>query len=247
LRRLLKVPPQIRDTVENGAGLVLRHAPAARVAGNIDRRSDKGAAMKRENEFYLLDTRSYLGSTCMFWAIDGQGYTSNLDKAHVFNHEDAQKWADRRTHFTPLSKKSVDALATLRIDCQLIKPCHDFGSGVIIHRCQSAYDGNDICLDAGEEYNTTFNFEKAEAYTLESAAIRLNSVFGKILSRSFLLSIARRTFQKNNIDKRRMMGAAGIKYRSPRKKRETTGKSRGKLPCLRENIVGTKSARKRIV
>jgi len=57
-----------------------------------------------------------------------------------------------------------------------------------------------------------------------------NSVFGKILSRSFLLSIARRTFQKNNIDKRKMMGAAGIKYRSPRKKRELSGKSRGNCP-----------------
>ena len=35
------------------------------------------------NSFYLRDSRSNTGSSCMFWAENGNGYTTNLDRAHV--------------------------------------------------------------------------------------------------------------------------------------------------------------------
>ena len=62
--------------------------------------------MKDENEFYLRDTRSNIGSTCSFWAKNGNGYTSDLRKAEVFGKERAQKYADEQRHFIPLSKTS---------------------------------------------------------------------------------------------------------------------------------------------
>ena len=107
--------------------------------------------MKKENEFYLRDTRSDVGSTCMFWAKDGKGYVSDLDKAEVFNHEEAQKYADQKRHFVPLSKKRVDEVATIRVDMQYIKDNYDFSEGVVIHTRIGSYDGNDIYFVINEE------------------------------------------------------------------------------------------------
>lgn len=186
--------------------------------------------MPKENEFYLLDTRTYLGSTCTFWAIDGHGYVSDLTKAHVFNLKEAQKWANKKNHFTPLSKAQVDALATKRIDCQQLESDkdHSLSEGIVINSPPREFDGNDIYFLA-EDGKVTANYNEARVFTPDEALKKLTQTTGKIMSKAFLDSICRPTFQKQNINKRKMMGSAGIKYRSP-KKRIRSGKQRTNCP-----------------
>ncbi|WP_372834885.1 hypothetical protein [Pontibacterium sp.] len=181
-----------------------------------------------ENEFYLRDTRSDVGSTCMFWAKDGRGYVSDLDKAEVFTREEAQKYADRQNHFIPLSKTKVDALTTVRVDMQYLKLNTDFSKGVIVHRHCGQYDGNDIFFDDGVG-GYTADYSKAKIYESTVALCQLQNQSGAALSKAFLDTICRRTLQAENVNHRKMITAAGIKYRAPRK-RATTGKTRGNCP-----------------
>lgn len=179
-----------------------------------------------ENEFYLRDTRSDVGSTCMFWAKGGCGYSSDLARAEVFSREEAQKYADRQCHFIPLSKLKVDAVSTVRVDMQNLELNVDFSEGVIIHRNCNNYDGNDIYFEDGNG-GVTANYEEAKAYSLDDDFSKLP---GFALSKSFLDTICRRTLQAENVNHRKMITASGIKYRAPRKPRCTTGKTRGNCP-----------------
>ena len=181
------------------------------------------------DEFYLRDTRSDVGSTCMFWAKDGRGYASDLRKAEVFSHEEAQKYADRQDHFVPLSKAAVDAVATIRVDMQLLKLNCDFSKGIVIHRRFTSYDGNDIFFDDGEG-GCTADYNEAKVYAEADDLAALPNQYGAVLSKAFLDTICRPTIQQKNINHRKMITAAGIKYRSPRKKRTGTGKTRGNCP-----------------
>ena len=184
---------------------------------------------EKENKFYLRDTRSNVGSTCMFWAKGGAGYVSDLDKAEIFDEEAAQKYADQQRHFIPLSKAWVDAAATVRVDMQLLELNVDFSEGIIIHRYVGQYDGNDIFFDDGDG-GYAADYSKAKVYVSVEALAQLSNQSGAVLSKAFLDSICRRTVQAKNINHRKMITAAGIRYRAPRKKRETTGKTRGNCP-----------------
>ena len=181
-----------------------------------------------ENEFYLRDTRSDVGSTCMFWAKGGCGYTSDLSRAEIFDHAAAQNYANEKRHFIPLSKVKVDALATIRVDMQLLKLNVDFSEGIIIHRYAGQYDGNDIFFDDGDGGHTT-DYSKAKVFDMDGA-LAMSNRGGFALSKSFLDSICRPTLQAKNVNHRKMMTSAGIKYRAPRKSAATSGKTRGNCP-----------------
>lgn len=185
--------------------------------------------MINENEFYLRDTRSNVGSTCMFWAKGGCGYTSDLDKAEIFSHKDAQEYADEQRHFTPLSKAKVDAVATVRVDMQYLKMNLDFSKGYVIQRYPGQYDGNDIYF-ADEDGGETLNYEDAKVFDSPEAIAVLANQNGAVHSKAFIDSICRRTLQAKNVNHRKMMTSAGIRYRSPRKSRPTTGKTRCNCP-----------------
>lgn len=184
--------------------------------------------MKPENEFYLRDTRSDVGSTCMFWAIDGCGYTSNLAKAHVFSRQEAQEYADRREHFIPLSKSKVDLVSTIRVDMQYLETNTDLSKGIVIHKRVGSYDGNDIYF-ASADGGRTLNYNEAEVFTEDNFIEALIGTGGAVLSKAFIDTICRRTVQSENINHRKMITASGIKYRAPRQ-RMTTGKTRGNCP-----------------
>ena len=185
--------------------------------------------MSKENEFYLRDTRSDVGSTCMFWKKNGNGYGSSLVGAEVFTHEEAQKYADRKDHFIPLSKIQVDKVATIRVDMQLLELNCDFSEGMIVHRYPGQYDGNDIFFDNGTE-GYTANYSEAKVYDSMGAIIALQNQSGAVLSKKFLDAICRPTLQAENVNHRIMMTSAGIKRRAPRKGRPTMGKFRGNCP-----------------
>ena len=179
--------------------------------------------------FYLRDTRSNVGSTCMFWAKDGNGYTSNLDKAHVYTLEEAQRDFNSRHTDVPLSKKLVDAVATVRVDHQYLDDCMaGLATGCdqyVIHCNIGDFDGNDVHWKA--QKGSTVNLSDALVLSAEEVRHALWNDAVAFYHLEYAQSISRRTLQVKNVNERHMVTAAGI--RKPKRKRErpTSGRTRG--------------------
>ncbi|MGI2222640.1 hypothetical protein [Shewanella oncorhynchi] len=181
--------------------------------------------------FYLCDSRSNVGSTCLFWAQDGCGYTSNLNKAHVYTLEEAQRQFNTRHTDVPLEKTLVDELARSRVDCQYLPADGEkAGCGEYVISPKGRWDGNDI-------YWLTFdflsvNYKGAVVFSYRNALARIDElgIDANIYAKPDIDAIARRTLQAANVNERRMITAAGIRKPKRQRTRQTTGKTRGNCP-----------------
>lgn len=72
------------------------------------------------NEFYLQDTRSYVGNDVLFWAIDGRGYTTDVSKAQVYTREAAFAQHEQRRTDRPWPKEYIDRHTRPAVDHQYI-------------------------------------------------------------------------------------------------------------------------------
>ena len=72
-------------------------------------------------QFYLQDSRSYVGNDVLWWAKDGNGYTTDLSKAHVYTREEAQRQHDSRPSDIPWPKAYIAAKTRPAVDVQYIK------------------------------------------------------------------------------------------------------------------------------
>ncbi|ABM25343.1 hypothetical protein Sputw3181_2519 [Shewanella sp. W3-18-1] len=183
--------------------------------------------------FYLRDSRTNVGSTCLFWAKDGCGYTSDLNKAHVYTIEEAQRQFNSRHTDVPLCKELVDELATVRVDCQYLgdsgekSECDEY-----VICINGDWDGNDVYWlsqfgFSDINYNTATIFSYQDALDIQSLGVGINTT---IYAKADIDAIARRTFQAANVNERRMITAAGIRKPKRPRTRQTTGKARGNCP-----------------
>lgn len=73
------------------------------------------------DRFYMLCTRETVGSNASFHCHNGNGYSSNIDRAHVYTREEAQRsWELGREIDQPVCADSVDSMAVWHVDCQYI-------------------------------------------------------------------------------------------------------------------------------
>ncbi|MCS3467138.1 hypothetical protein M2401_000859 [Pseudomonas sp. JUb42] len=72
-----------------------------------------------DDQFYLQDSRSYVGDGLSFWASGG-GYTTNLEKAEVFTLSGATRQHACRETDIPWPKDYVDAHMRVGVDCQYV-------------------------------------------------------------------------------------------------------------------------------
>jgi hypothetical protein len=184
--------------------------------------------------FYLRDSRSNVGDTCLFWAKDGAGYVSDLNKAEVYTKEEAQRYFDSRDTDIPYSKEHVDQLATIRVDHQYLPDSEVKADDLCVIHIVGDYNGNDVfwLTDAYHsiEYADALVVSHAEALKKVAHLAKYN-VKADIYPKQAIDMIARRTFQVANINKRKMVTGAGIKNNHPRKRpRPTTWKTRGNCP-----------------
>jgi len=183
-----------------------------------------------DQQFYLQDTRSTVGSNAVFWNKDCRGYGANLDQLEVYTLESAQSYHNSRNSDVPLLKSIVDELSILAVDCQYLPAPFtvDENDEYVIQRT-GFWNGNDI-LFLGR-LGRSYNYEDAKIYSRSEADAYWNdrnmySVFSKLS----IDRISRRTFQACNIDKRKMISKPGIKLIKPKRVRPTTGKTRGNCP-----------------
>ena len=179
--------------------------------------------------FYKTCRHGNCGNNVVFHNKDERGYGTNLKELEVYTLEQAQKQMDYRDGSLLLLKSEVDKLAVKHVDMQYLDAEKgtplNFDDECIV-QVNGEYDGNDINFYA--EFNTTFVLSKAKVVPYQ-VAIGFSAPCRTIWLKSYLESISRDTFQVGNINKRKMITAGGVRYRTPRQS-TATGKSRGNCP-----------------
>lgn len=73
------------------------------------------------DEFYLQDSRTYVGNDMLFWAVDGKGYTTDMRKAEVYTKDEAVARHQARESDIPWPKAYIDARTRPAVDMQYVK------------------------------------------------------------------------------------------------------------------------------
>jgi hypothetical protein len=85
--------------------------------------------------FYLQDSRSYVGNDVMWWAKNGQGYTTDLRNAELYTFEEAQRQHNSRPSDIPWPKEYIDAKTRPAVDMQYIKRDEALaGTGIVLKK-----------------------------------------------------------------------------------------------------------------
>lgn len=71
--------------------------------------------------FYLQDSRSYVGNDVLWWAKDGNGYTTDLRKAQVYTKAEAVAKHESRETDIPWPKAYIDGKTRPAVDMQYIR------------------------------------------------------------------------------------------------------------------------------
>lgn len=192
-----------------------------------------------KNRFYKAN--GHVGSTLLFWAINDCGYTTNIDQAEIYTREEMQRDVDngylRNEDELPLCAESANALAQWRVDCQFIckiYPEHKDPNNEYVSVKRNCWDGNDLAFCTGMgwdfDYSKAKSFSSADIDTFTAIIERANQNM-YFVPRFHADEIARRTFQKQNINRRKMITAAGIVGLRKKRKRQSTGKTRFNCIC----------------
>ncbi|MBF8177844.1 hypothetical protein [Herminiimonas contaminans] len=85
------------------------------------------------DEYYLQDSRSYVGNDVLFWAKDGKGYTSDVSKAHIYTKAEAVARHQMRETDIPWPKSYIDAKTRPAVDMQYIRRAEALvGTGITL-------------------------------------------------------------------------------------------------------------------
>lgn len=88
-----------------------------------------------DNEYYLQDSRGYVGNDVLWWAKGGNGYTTDLSKAHVFTKEEAIQHHEWRETDIPWPKDYIDKKTRPAVDMQYINRTEALdGTGIVLKK-----------------------------------------------------------------------------------------------------------------
>lgn len=146
-----------------------------------------------------------VGSSVLFWAIDGRGYTSDIDNAEIFTKEEAREDIDRGGLRSDdefyLNVYQVDKLSEWRIDSQYVEkayPAFKDPSDEYLSFAARKRDGNDLYfLSAGGD---KCDYRNAGVLSEEGIKPHLDDSRIRFIPKCHADELARRTFQSSNID-----------------------------------------------
>lgn len=188
------------------------------------------------NRFYLACFRDNVGSNVGFHCLNGAGYSTNLDNAHVYTREEAQrKWDMAREYDQPISADHIDQIAVWKVDSQYIpseSQCTSALDEYVAYK-KNRWDGNDVYFLNIKKFTTSTDFTKASVMTPEEAW-ELDQELYVVIPFALADKAKRRTFSKNKYNPRKMVQGAGLKMpahiKRARRKKNNTGKNRWNCP-----------------
>lgn len=187
-----------------------------------------------KNRFYLRSPHGNTGSNMVFHAKDGKGYTTDLDKAHVYTLEEAQaEYNYARDGEHPVSADHVDDLAIHKVDHQYLPIESVFAGWAKEFVCfeKGVYDGNDVYW-IGELGKST-DYSNAHVYT-QNEAIQIDDQKFIVLPKVMASVQTRRTFDASLFNPRTMITGAGLQKPEHLKKRSrhvSNPMTRFNCPC----------------
>ncbi|KPD01973.1 hypothetical protein V5070_02855 [Moellerella wisconsensis] len=183
--------------------------------------------------FYMICTRDTVGSNASFHCKDGKGYATDIDKAHIYTLEEAQKaWEHGRSIDQPVCTESVLSLAEYHVDCQYIprETVIQEGCTSYVGYVKGDWDGNDVYWLNDRGYPST-NFSIAKRFTTPDLTMD-NIVW---LPLDIADAQKRRTFRLANFNARSMVQSAGLRVpewlKKQRRRKGNSGKTRWNCPC----------------
>ncbi|MGA7507139.1 MAG: hypothetical protein WBW72_02330 [Erwinia billingiae] len=184
-----------------------------------------------KDRFYLICTRDSVGSNAAFHCHNGQGYNTNVDKAHVYTLEEAQRaWNHGREIDQPVCATSVDELAVIHVDHQHVpyKTTIEQGCAKYVAFQKQRWDGNDLYWLRNGGMPTT-DFTKATIYPEPCDQEGLVWLPFHVADK-----VKRRTFPLPLFNARRMVQAVGLRVPDHisriRRRKPSSGKVRFNCP-----------------
>ena len=110
--------------------------------------------------FYLQDSRSYVGNDVMWWALDGNGYTTDLRNAQTYTREQAQAMHAARESDIPWPKDYIDGKTRPAVDFQYLSRVAILAAGIELakQKKKRAYTPN--CVGCGRFLNDTDRYSR---------------------------------------------------------------------------------------
>jgi hypothetical protein len=156
--------------------------------------------------FYKTSSHGPVGSSVMLHAINGEGYVTDLEKAHVYTEEQVKEevrkgWLRSYPHKEGfLNILDIEPLATWRVDCQYLELKYpkfkDLKDEYVLYK-KSCWDGNDLGFADGLSYN--FDYSKSRVFNeMELTSLDFKDKWVAV-PKSHTDEIKRRTFQEHNL------------------------------------------------
>ncbi|WP_312329892.1 hypothetical protein [Atlantibacter hermannii] len=182
--------------------------------------------------FYMICLRETVGNNASFHRHNGSGYSTNVSKAHVYTLADAQSsWECGRDIDLPISAEAVDTLTVYHVDHQYIPYQNVIESGCsqYVAFVKGDWNGNDVYWLS--DLLPTDDFSKARIFT-QPDVNETNLVW---LPFAVADEKKRLTFNINQLNRRTMIQAAGLRMpewlkKQNRRKKNASGKVRWNCP-----------------
>lgn len=189
-----------------------------------------------KNRFYLACFRDNVGANVGFHAIDGKGYVTDIDKAHQYTLEQAQRaWDCGREFDQPISADHIDSQTVWKVDCQYI-PHLSFADPKYqeyVAFQKGRWNGNDVFWIT-ESGMPTVDFSKAKRFSLDIAKGYAYDEELVYVPFERADKVKRRTFDYSKFNARTMVQGAGLKmpdWLKRKKRRSNNPKVRWNCPC----------------
>lgn len=184
------------------------------------------------DRFYMMCLRETVGSNASFHRRNGSGYSTSVSEAHVYSLADAQlSWECGRDIDQPVSADAVDAMTFYHVDHQYIpgESQTEPGCNAYVAYVKGDWNGNDVYWLS--DLLPTDDFSKARIFTQPDVS-ETNLVW-----LPFVVADAKKrlTFNINQLNRRTMIQAAGLRMpewlkKQNRRKKNATGKVRWNCP-----------------
>lgn len=85
------------------------------------KRNEQIKNLPSDKTFYVQDRRGYVGNSVLWWGLNGDGYTTNIDNAHKFTKNEVQSFIGGRETDIIWESQHIESVVKRHVDSQYLK------------------------------------------------------------------------------------------------------------------------------